>query len=227
MRAASLFTGGKDSTYSLFKAIEAGYDPAVLITMIPESDDSYFYHSRNIELTSLMAESMEMNIIKFPSESKKEREKKELREAIEEASTQYEFDSLVAGAVESNYQRKRVEEIAKKLELDLYLPLWHIDIEEYMKRLVEDGFEAIITSVSAAGLDKSFLGKKIDAEVIDELIEIRNEYEINLAGEGGEYETTVVNAPIFNKKIKIENSEINYDEEKIRGNLNIKNASLA
>lgn len=224
MKAISLFTGGKDSTYSLYRAIEEGYEVKTLLSIVPENDQSYLYHSKNIGLTSLMAESIQIDIFKANSVCEKEKEPEELREAIKECSNKYDFDTIIAGAIKSNYQKNRLEKIAKQLSLNLFLPLWEIEIEKYMKKLVDEGFEAMITGTSAGGLDKSFLGKKINYELINELKEVKEEYGINLAGEGGEYETTVLDAPIFNKRIKIQDYDINYDEKNLRGELRIKEA---
>ncbi|PTD94572.1 TIGR00289 family protein [archaeon SCG-AAA382B04] len=227
MKIASLFTGGKDSTYSLYKAMEEGYTPSVLVSMIPKKEGSYLYHSKNIKLTSLMSKSLDIDIFKSPSESEKNKEAEELKEALEKAQNKYEFDTLGVGAIQSKYQKTRVESISKELGLNLYSPLWNVDIEEYMRNLIKEGFESIITSVSAEGLDESFLGKKIDEEMLERLIDIKQKHKINLAGEGGEYETTVLDAPIFDKKIKIEDSELTYDENKMRGEYRIKKASLS
>ncbi len=215
MKAISLFTGGKDSTYSIYEAKKQGFDVELLLSMNPEVKNSYLYHSKNIELTSLMADSMDMEIYEAKSRAKKEKEAEELKKAIKKVSREKNgFDSIIAGAIKSNYQKKRLHKIAKELDMDLYLPLWRINTKKYLKTLVKQDFEVIITSVSAAGLDKSFLGKKITYDLIKKLIKVKEKHYINLAGEGGEYETTVLNAPIFDKKIKIQESETIYDKEK-------------
>ncbi len=142
MKAISLFTGGKDSTYSIYEAKKQGFDVELLLSMNPEVKNSYLYHSKNIELTSLMADSMDMEIYEAKSRAKKEKEAEELKKAIKKVSREKNgFDSIIAGAIKSNYQKKRLHKIAKELDMDLYLPLWRINTKKYLKTLVKQDFE--------------------------------------------------------------------------------------
>ena len=69
---------------------------------------------------------------------------------------------------------------------------------------VAEKFEAIIVSVAARGLDESFLGRRIGERCIEDLKKVREKYMIHLAGEGGEYETLVLDAPLYFERIVIE-----------------------
>jgi predicted ATP pyrophosphatase (TIGR00289 family) len=103
-------------------------------------------------------------------------------------------------------------------------PLWLRDPEEYMKEIIELGFEVIITSVSAEGLDKSWLGKKIDFDILNRIKDLNKKYGIHIAFEGGEAETLVLDGPIFKKRIKIIKSETIWDRDS--GNFLIRDAIL-
>ncbi len=87
-------------------------------------------------------------------------------------------------------------------------PLWHTDVEEYMHSLVSDGFKAAIISVSAEGLDSSWLGKEINEETLRELITLSRKYRFHLGFEGGEAETTMLDGPIFKKRIVIKEYKV-------------------
>jgi len=78
--------------------------------------------------------------------------------------------------------------------------------------------------IYAFGLDKSWLGKIIDNESIKNIISIEKKYKINIAGEGGEYETITVDGPIFKKKLIIDDYKIRWNRD--NGYLNIKNSHL-
>ena len=82
----------------------------------------------------------------------------------------------------------------------------------------------IISGIFAYLLDETWLEKRIDKDIIKKLIALKDKYEINPAGEGGELETTVLDAPFFKKKIKITDSEIKAKNNS--GILIIKDAEL-
>ena len=78
--------------------------------------------------------------------------------------------------------------------------------------------------MSADGLDKSWIGKKISYQEIDELEQLSNKFQFNLNFEGGEAETFVINCPLFEKSIKITNSNKIWDG--VRGRFEIVEAKL-
>jgi len=69
-------------------------------------------------------------------------------------------------------------------------------------------FKVIISGVFAYPLDKKWLGIEIDKKVIDRLILLQSKFGISPSGEGGEIETTVLDAPMFKRRIEITDSEI-------------------
>ena len=58
MKLAALFSGGKDSTYSVFKTMQEGHSVKCLITISPKSEESMLLHYPNIEITKIQASSM-------------------------------------------------------------------------------------------------------------------------------------------------------------------------
>lgn len=73
--------------------------------------------------------------------------------------------------------------------------------------LLELNFEVIIVSVSAMGLDESWLGRRITTELLEDLLELHKKYGVHLAFEGGEAETLVLDCPLFGKRIDIIEAE--------------------
>lgn len=223
MKAAVLFSGGKDSTMAIYKAIEEGYDVVYLVSMVSENPESYMYHTSNIHLTKLSAEAMGIHLIRASTQGVKEKELKDLKLVLEDLKGKG-VEAVFSGALASSYQKSRIDEICQDLSLESVAPLWHINPQEYMENLIDYGFEIMIVSVSAAGLDESWLGKKIDAEALEELISIHEKYGIHLAFEGGEAETLVLDCPLFKKKIKI--MDMDKIWQKDSGFINIKQAIL-
>jgi len=224
MRLASLMSGGKDSIYALYKLMKEGHEIKYLITIFSEHQDSWMFHYPCIELTKLQAESLGIKQIIKKTKGEKEKELKDLKDAL--VSIKDEIDGIVTGALYSDYQKTRIEKICKELGLKCLSPLWHSDLEKMLKEEIKSGFEIVITGVAAEGLDKSWLGKKIDLSLIEKLKELNKKFGINIGAEGGEFETLVLDCPIFRKKIKILDSSVVWDNNTNSGYLKVKNAIL-
>ena len=91
--------------------------------------------------------------------------------------------------------------------------------------LIKEGFEFIFTAVAADGLSKEWLGKVITEKDIDKLVELNKKNGMNIAGEGGETESLVLNAPFFKKRIVIEQSKIQMESTCV-GRLVIEKAKI-
>jgi ABC transporter with metal-binding/Fe-S-binding domain ATP-binding protein len=207
MKLGALFSGGKDSTYALLKTWEKN-QIVCLITVISRNKESYMFHTPNIEITQLQSEAIGLPLIQETTEGKKEEELKDLEKAIKKAKEIFNIEGIVTGAVESVYQSERIQRICDNLDLSCINPLWKKDQEELLKEIVKNKFKVIISGIFAYPLDESWLGRIIDEKAIKELVELRKRYHISPSGEGGEIETTVLDAPFFKKKIEILESEI-------------------
>ena len=151
----------------------------------------------------------------FVGETKgvKEAELKDLKRTLAEAKKRYKLDGIITGALFSNYQRGRIEKICDSLSLKIFSPLWHMNQETEMREILANGFKFILTKVACYGLDKSWLGRVITEKDIDKLVELNKKLKLNIAGEGGEFETLVIDGPIFKKRIEITDSEIVEEDE--------------
>ena len=212
MKVGALISGAKDSLYAVYTASKK-HELACLITLIPEKEDSWMFHFPNIHLVPKQAELMEIPLVSIQTSGEKEKELTDLKEAIRIAKDKYKIEGVVSGAIESNYQKSRIDRICKELELESIAPLWQIDAEKYMETLISDGFEVIIIGVAAEGFDKGWLGRNINRNTIEDLKKLNEKYKIHLAGEGGEYETFVLDCPLFKKKIKVVSFEVKMDGE--------------
>lgn len=223
MELGVLFSGGKDSTLALHRASEF-HEITCLITLESENPESYMFHVPNIHITGLQAEAMDIPIIKKTTHGKKEEELVDLKQAIYEAREEFGIDGIVTGAVKSVYQATRIQKICKELGLWCFNPLWLEDELSVLKEILNKNFEVVVSGIFAYPFDKTFLGKKVDEELISLLEEYSKKYRISPSGEGGEIETTVLDAPLFKKRIKILDYEIKYSEN--RGVFVIKKARL-
>ena len=220
MRLAALVTGGKDSILALYRAQKMGHTIEVLATMIPERSDSYMFHFPNIHLTDYIAKALEIPLVKAPTSGIKEKELDDLKRLL----ASLDVDGVVTGAIQSTYQKQRIDRICEELGIESVAPLWHQDPHELMKELIAHKFKVIIIGVYAYGLDQTWLGKEITPESLEKLVELNKKYQISLVGEGGEYESLVLDAPIFKKRIEILEAEASYENNS--GVLVVKKAKL-
>ena len=203
MKLGVLFSGGKDSTLAAWIAKREGYEISCLISIISENKESYMFHTPSISKTKMQAQAMNIPLIVQKTKGEKEIELKDLEKAIKKAKEKYKISGILTGAVESVYQASRVQKICSKLNLECFNPLWLMDQFELLNDLLKNKFDVIITGVFAYPLDSLWLGKVINKKSIDEVQILNEEYKINPAGEGGEFETFVLNCPLFKRKLKV------------------------
>jgi diphthine-ammonia ligase len=131
-----------------------------------------------------------------------------LQKAIVSAVSQHNIEGIVTGAVESVYQASRVQRICNALNVWCFNPLWKHDQKALLKELVEKKYKVVISGIFAYPLDAKWLGKELDNQVISRLVELQGQYGISPSGEGGEIETTVLDAPLFKKRLEILDFEV-------------------
>jgi ABC transporter with metal-binding/Fe-S-binding domain ATP-binding protein len=225
LKLASLFSGGKDSTYAIYKAKQDGHSIECLVSLFPESEESHLLHYPNISLTALQAKAMNIpHILTRIDTTDPETEIIELQNLIKKAKNDFGIDGILHGGLSSNYQRIRFESIGNNLGLKVVSPLWHVDQKNYLRELLQSKFKFIMTSVTSAGLDDTWLGREITEEDLERLIMLSSKHGFNLTFEGGEAETFVLNCPLFHSAIRIIKSNKIWDG--YRGRFEITEAIL-
>jgi asparagine synthase (glutamine-hydrolysing) len=195
-RLVALTSGGKDSNAALYRVQRRNNKISCLLSLRSENLESYMFDSKKAKKDiEWQSEQLEIPLILQETEGEKEEELEDLKKGLQKAIDQYNVEGVVAGAIESTYQRDRVEKVAEELGLKVFAPLWQENQERYMRWLIREGFKVEITDVAARGLEESWIGTELDDENINELIDLSEEYGFNAAGEGGEYETNVTEFP--------------------------------
>ncbi|MFC4436779.1 MULTISPECIES: diphthine--ammonia ligase [Natrialbaceae] len=232
----SLFSGGKDSAWALYRALERGLNVERLVTVHP-AGDSYMYHVPATELAGLAAESVGIPLVDVEpadfeaddaadSSVQGDDELEPLEAALADLDAELPggIAGVTAGAVESEYQTSRIRGMCDRLDCELFAPLWQEDPRELADVMLEAGFEIRIIQVAAHGLDESWIGRTVDEDALAELETLNEEYGVHILGEGGEFETLVVDGPHMDRRIAL---EYETDWDGTRGTIRALDAELS
>ncbi|MBU0636499.1 diphthine--ammonia ligase, partial [Candidatus Micrarchaeota archaeon] len=206
-RLGALISGGKDGWYAAFIQQQKNYSIECLISMKSKNKYSFMFHTPNIHLVKVQSKASQIPLILGSTPGKKELELKELKKTIQKAKQKFNLDGIVNGALLSNYQRERIEKVCDSLGLKIYSPLWQKEQLQELEELLQNKFEIIFSSIAAQGLSKEWLGKTINKKTISELKKLQEQLGFNAAGEGGEFETLVLDCPMFKQKITVKKAK--------------------
>jgi diphthine-ammonia ligase len=207
MKLGVLFSGGKDSTLALHKAAEKE-EVDCLITLISENKESFMFHTPNVNITALQSEALGLPLVQKVTQGKPEAELEDLEDAIAQAVKTYNIEGVVSGAVESVYQAERIQRVCNRLGVWCFNPLWKKNQKALLEEVEANGFKVVVSGVFAYPLDKTWLGQALNTELISKLLRLEKEFGLSPSGEGGEIETTVLDAPLFKRKIEILDYEV-------------------
>ena len=151
-------------------------------------------------------------------------EVEDLFEVIKQAILEFpSIEGVCSGAIVSSYQRHRVENVCSRLNLTSLTYLWQRDRNALLPEMLQAGIEAILVKVAGAGLEPAkHLGKDLHS-LLPTLTKLHEKYGLDVCGEGGEYESLVLDCPLFrSKKIELGETLVVLDQEDISvGNLRI------
>ncbi|TMW60109.1 hypothetical protein Poli38472_000151 [Pythium oligandrum] len=227
MKVVALVSGGKDSCYAMMECVRHGHELVSLAHLHPplhlapeEAEiDSFMYQSVGHNVVRLIAESMELPLvtetitgtaiktdIDYATTTEGD-EVEDLYRLLQKVATQFpDVQGVCSGAIFSSYQRNRVENVCARLGLTSLGYLWRRDQEELLDEMIESGIEAILVKVAAIGLQpRRHLGRTIGDLQMD-LLGLQEKYQLNVCGEGGEYETLTLDCPLFKKRIVVDSS---------------------
>jgi len=221
MKVVALVSGGKDSCYNMMQCVADGHEIVALANLKPAEDevDSYMYQSVGHNVLDLYALAMDLPLFRadikgkalnqnfdyLPTEGD---EVEDLYRLLVEIKKSHDFEAISVGAIFSDYQRLRVENVCNRLELKMLAYLWHREQAELLKEMIDCKIHAIIIKVAALGLDiNKHLGMTIE-EIYPHMLEMNKKFGLNVCGEGGEFETLTLDCPLFKKRLVVKEKEI-------------------
>lgn len=201
MTVSALVSGGKDSVYAAYLADTQGWPVDELVTLRPSDPDSMLFHTPNLDLVALQAEAWgkRHRAISVPGTG----EETEL--AALEGALGSERGPVVVGAIASSYQWARVLRVADRVGRRVYAPLWRVEARRVVDEEISAGLDIRLVHLAAEPLTPELLGRRLDRGLVAELEHrSRAQRPVHVAGEGGEFETLVVDAPFFRERLDLE-----------------------
>lgn len=235
MKFIALVSGGKDSIYSILQCIRNGHELVACVHLgAPESTDeeSYMYQTAASEVVKTQVEEClqvpllfhqrtgkSLNTSLVYEHDNKEDEVEDLYQALLEAKSRFDFTAVSSGAVFSNYQRVRIENVCRRLNLTSLGYLWRmLPQKEMLQQMLDDGIEAVLVrTASPPGLlPRKHLQKTLSFLWHSGVLErLHQRYQFHLLGEGGEYESLVVDSSLFKKKLVLDQVTIDETDDDV------------
>ena len=210
-RVIASLSGGKDSMYAIFLAIQEGLDIDYLMFIKNGSKA----HRVNRWLLKLVSESLEIPAVTTGKEIH------DIRRVLKKLNA----DIFISGVMITQEHMDWYQEICNPIQVQHYAPLWGKTPFATLTEMRELGFQMLIIEVDVSmGSRESWLGKKLDNNVLQEINKLEKEQKMHPSGELGEYHTFVLDCPLYKKRINILDSEIVWENSK--GYVVIKNANL-
>lgn len=220
MKLAVLYSGGKDSTFAMYSAKQMGHDIKFLVNIVPTGETSWLFHIPNLNVIPKMARSMGIPLVRVRSDGSENGDINSLKFALKELDV----EGVVIGTLWSDYQWDRMNSVLDELCLKTIAPLWRKDQDVIYDEIISSGIDSIIVGTFAYGLDENWLGKPLDSDIKEDLITLRKKYGLSIMGEGGEYESMVLNSPMHKKRLIIKKCKKMYARHS--GMLNIEEVDL-
>lgn len=243
MKFVALVSGGKDSFFNVLHCLKQGHQLVATANLYPADEsqqelDSYMFQTVGHDVVSYYEKCTGLPIFRHPIKrgGSKNLEMNYTRTLNDEIEDLYslllevktavpDIEAVSVGAILSSYQRTRVEDVCMRLNLIVLSYLWQRDQLELMtemcsmsKNLDNEAEEcgkldARIIKVAAVGLDQSHLNKSLP-QIFPTMKKLNQLYDVHICGEGGEFETMVLDAPFFIKgKLRVVSERVNTSDE--------------
>ena len=206
MRVAALLSGGKDSVAAVEVAQGFGWDVVGAVVLRPAADDAWMFHTPALDVVAGVAECLGLPLMEAKVRTGQAEEVEDLEAALKAAQATWGLDGVVSGALASEYQRTRIEAVGHRLGLKTFAPLWHKDLQAYLHGLLEADWDIRFSRTAADGVPNAWCGQRLDAAKVDAMR--THKARPHVAGEGGEFETLVLDAPHYKRRLVVDEAQV-------------------
>ena len=201
------WSSGKDSALALYKILQnPEFEINYLLTSVNQQFQRISMHGVRVELLEQQAQSIgiPLEVMQIPEMPTMEVYEDVMQKTLEKLKNKGITHSVFGDIFLEDLRQYREDKLAK-MGFEGVFPIWKIPTKELIQEFIALGFKTIVVCVNERYLDKSFAGRIIDQQFIDDLPE-----NVDLCGENGEFHTFTFDGPIFNKPIDFETGEIVY-----------------
>ena len=201
MDVAVLYSGGKDSTYAIEYCMQKKWNIKYLLSVKPNRTDCYLFHFATVEHTKELAKILGIKHILIPCTVADPVKEAEL---VKNIVVENKVDALVLGGVGlQETQLKSLQDALLPFKVEVFASHAGFDSYELLKEMINKGYEIILTEVASDGLTEEHLGFKLNNNTLNQFVKLSQKYGFEILGEGGYYNSLVVDGPIFKKKLEI------------------------
>ena len=222
MNVVALISGGKDSCYCMMECVKRGHKIVAMANLLPMNDedhdiDSWMYQTVAHEMIDYLScclpgVPMYRRRIKGQAKSTSLSYEQSSGDEVEDlwhllkwiGSKHGEINAVCSGAILSNYQRLRVEHVCWRLGWTSLAFLWEPkEQRSLLQSMIDDGVHAVLVKVASMGLiPNKHLGLSLE-QMFPLLKKYEKEFGCSVCGEGGEFETFVLDCPLFENRIEL------------------------
>lgn len=209
-----MFSGGKDSSFAIEYAMSKEWDIKYLISIKPNRKDCYLYHYATVEHTMELAK-----ILKIPHVLKKcevadpGKEAQIVKNIVEGKQKSIPINAVVLGGTGlQETQIKSIQDALRPMGIEVFASHSGEEHDLIVDEMLDKGYEIMITQVASDGL-MPWLGKILTKDNFKELKKDSVKYKFHIGFEGGYADTLVLDGPIFEKKLKIDEFEKVVDDK--------------
>ena len=190
------WSGGKDSCFALYEAIDKGYEISHLVNFISKDFHRVSFHGTEAKLIQLQSQSIGIPLLQ--KETTRDGYEQEFKEAVR-SLIPIGVEGMVFGDIYLQEHKDWVERVCGDLGIEAVEPLWGKNTEKILSVFIEKGFEAVIVSAQSKLIGENWIGRRVDKALLDYL----KRKNIDVCGENGEYHTLVTDGPIFKRPIQL------------------------
>jgi diphthine-ammonia ligase len=202
MKIVASWSGGKDSCFACYKAIQEGYDVSQLLIMMSDPSESSFHMIRS-DMLDAQSQAIGIPIVKWTTTP--DTYEQDFKKALLQMKAEG-VEGIVTGDVYdvALHEPGWLDRVCKEVDLTPVKPLWHRDTQNILNEFINEGFKATVVRVKTDVLGMEWLGRQVNRKFFDDLLKLGT---VDPCGERGEFHTFVTDGPFFKKRIEILESE--------------------
>lgn len=206
-RVVASISGGKDSIFALYKAMEMGYEVVCVFNTISSDHKRVRFHGLKAQTLQKQAEALDLPLYQIATTP--ENYEQEYRAGLKNIIEKEHVQGLVLGDIFLQDCFDWAKKICDDFNIQLIEPLWKIPSQQLFQDFVSTGFDATVVSTQASFLNQSWVGRKLDQSFLNDIQQLPD---LDVCAENGEYHSFVTNGPIFKHSVQIKvNGTVNID----------------